>query len=217
MAIRVAFFDCDGTLTTIKSSWEYLHRRLNMWDGNAEHYQALFRAGHIDYHEFCRRDAFLWRGLPVSEAIAILKEIPYQRGAFEVMRALRARGIVTVIVSTGLSLLVEKVAFDLSVDMALSNRLAVENGFLTGEIMVSVDYNEKGVIVESMLRNLGASRAEACAVGDGNGDLGMFEAVGLPVGFHPHPKVAKVVQASIWSGSLLDMVPIIDGYGPSKG
>ncbi len=43
MPIKVVFFDCDGTLTKTKSSWEYLHRRLNLWTKNADAYQAFFR------------------------------------------------------------------------------------------------------------------------------------------------------------------------------
>lgn len=56
MPIKIVFFDCDGTLTKIKSSWEYIHRRLNIWNNNADKYQALFHSGLIDYDEFCRRD-----------------------------------------------------------------------------------------------------------------------------------------------------------------
>jgi phosphoserine phosphatase len=58
MPIKIVFFDCDGTLTKVKSSWEYLHRRLELWTDKADAYQVLFREGKIDYNEFCRKDAF---------------------------------------------------------------------------------------------------------------------------------------------------------------
>ena len=213
MAIKVAFFDCDGTLTRVKSSWEYLHRRLNIWDNNADHYQALFREGKIDYHEFCRRDALLWRGLPVSRVVDVLGDIPYQEGSFEVIRNLKNRGIYTVILSTGLSLLVEKVKSDLGIDMALSNDLLAESGYLTGKMRVNVNYNEKGFLVKKILKGLGVVRAEACALGDGEGDTGMFEAVGLAIGFCPHESaLGSLVHQTIWGGSLLDMLRIIEGY-----
>ncbi|MCX5802835.1 MAG: hypothetical protein NTU69_04770 [Proteobacteria bacterium] len=50
MPIIIAFLDCDGTLTKVKSSWEYLHRRLGLWKNNADSYQKLFREGEIDYY-----------------------------------------------------------------------------------------------------------------------------------------------------------------------
>jgi phosphoserine phosphatase len=183
MPIRVVFFDCDGTLTKTRSSWEYLHRRLNLWTKNADAYQALFREGKIDYDEFCRRDAFLWRGLPVSLVYQLISEISYQENAAGVVGALKKSGIITVIISSGLSLLVDRVKRDLSVDMAFSNELTSKAGLLTGDIKINVEYNQKGSLVKEILGLLGLQREEASAVGDGDGDKGMFDEVALPIGF----------------------------------
>lgn len=212
MAIKVAFFDCDGTLTQVKSSWEYLHRKLNIWDNNADHYQALFREGRLDYYEFCRRDALLWRGLSVSRINSMLKEITYRNGSFETIQNLKKRGVLTVILSTGLSLLVEKVKVDLGINMALSNELLSENGYLTGEIKINVNFNEKGFIVERVLRELGATKAEACALGDGEGDAGMFEAVGLAVGLHHDGPTITGVHQTIRGDSLLDLIRVVEEH-----
>jgi phosphoserine phosphatase len=183
MPIKVVFFDCDGTLTKTKSSWEYLHRRLNLWTKNADAYQALFREGKIDYNEFCRRDAFLWRGLPVSMVYQLISEIPYQENAARVVGTLKKSRIFTVIISSGLSLLVDRVKGDLSVDMAFSNELVSRAGLLTGDIKINVGYNQKGPLVRKVLELLGLQREEASAVGDGDGDKGMFDEVALPIGF----------------------------------
>jgi len=212
MAIKIAFFDCDGTLTSVKSSWEYLHRKLNIWDNNADHYQTLFREGKINYFEFCRRDAFLWKGINISRIVSMLQDIPYNTGSFEVVRALKRRGIFTIILSTGLSLLVEKVRKDLGIDMALSNELLSEGGLLTGEIKINVEFDKKGCVVEKILKNSGLNKTEACAIGDGEGDAGMFEAVGLPIGFHSHNPASCGVHQTIHCESLIDMLRIIDEY-----
>jgi phosphoserine phosphatase len=212
MTIKVAFFDCDGTLTKIKSSWEYLHRRLNIWDNNADRYQALFREGEIDYHEFCRRDARLWRGLPVSRVLDVLGGIAYQEGSLEIIRNLKKRGVHTVILSTGLSLLVEKVRCDLGIDLALSNDLLAEGGYLTGEIRINVNYNEKGILVEKILGEIGATRAEACALGDGEGDADMFEAVDLAISVQSHELVTGGVCHTMGCESLLDVMRIVEEY-----
>lgn len=183
MPIRVVFLDCDGTLTKITSSWEYLHRRLDLWTANADAYQALFREGKIDYYEFCRRDALLWRGLPVSRVNEIVSEIPYQDGVVEAVTTLKKLGIFTVIISSGLSFLVNRVREALSIDMALSNELTSQAGFLTGDVKINVEYNRKDRVVRGVLRNLGFVKEESSAVGDGDGDRGMFDEVGLPIGF----------------------------------
>jgi phosphoserine phosphatase len=183
MPIKVVFLDCDGTLTKIRSSWEYLHRRLDLWTSNADAYQMLFREGKIDYYEFCRRDALLWRGLPVSRINEIVNEIPYQDGVAEAMALLKKLGIFTVIISSGLSFLVNRVREDLSIDVALSNELTSREGLLTGDVKINVEYNQKDRIVRDVLRDLGVAKENSSAVGDGDGDKGMFDEVGLPIGF----------------------------------
>ena len=128
MATKIAFLDCDGTLTTVRSSWEHLHRRLGLWTENADEYQALFRQGSIDYHEFCRRDAFLWKGLKLDSVLPVLNDIPYQPGARELVRSLKEAGIITVIISTGLSFLVEKVKNELGIDRYVCKRSPCQSG-----------------------------------------------------------------------------------------
>ena len=56
-AYKLALFDLDGTLTRERSSWEYIHRRLGVWEENAEKFQEAFLRGEIDYNRFCELDA----------------------------------------------------------------------------------------------------------------------------------------------------------------
>lgn len=196
----------------MKSSWEYLHRRFNLWENNADEYQKLFVKGAINYEEFCRRDALLWTGISSLLIDEVVKEIPYQSGVRECVVSLKLQGIYTVILSTGISNLVEKVRHDLGIDRAFSNDLLSRQGILTGGIKINVDYDQKGVIVKSMLDELGFDKSEACAVGDGAGDLGMFEAVGLPVGFHPQKHIISFLKHTIQENSFDRLIDIIRNY-----
>jgi phosphoserine phosphatase len=67
--------------------------------------------------------------------------------------------------------------------MAFSNELVSRAGLLTGDIKINVGYNQKGPLVRKVLELLGLQREEASAVGDGDGDKGMFDEVALPIGF----------------------------------
>jgi len=214
VSIKIIFLDCDGTLTTIKSSWEYLHRRLGLWDNKADLYQKLFRSGVIDYYEFCKRDALLWRGLSLQQIMKIIDEIPLQKGVDVLIPALKAMNILTVIVSTGLSFLVDRIKERLGIDMALSNELLTENGYLTGNIKINVEFDKKGEIVKRLFAAYGIKKEEACAIGDGEGDTGMFKVVGLSIGFHPHPKVLPIIHHSIDTDSLWSAIDIIRGHQP---
>jgi phosphoserine phosphatase len=209
MNTKVVFFDCDGTLTKVRSSWEHVHRELGIWENNAESYQELFRRGLIDYDEFCRRDALLWKGLALSRVMQIVNQIPYQEGAKETAAALKGMGIFTVIISTGLSFLVNRVREELGIDMAFSNELLAENGFLTGRTRINVQHESKGYWVRNILKNLDVDRMYSCAVGDGEGDRAMFEAVGLPIGFNPDSSIGPLLTHSIADGELLSLVDIL--------
>jgi len=202
MPLKVVFLDCDGTLTTVKSSWEYLHRRLGLWDDNADEFQRLFREGKIDYNEFCKRDALLWKGLSVERVMAVIREIAYHEGAHDLVGWLHARGIFSVILSTGLSLLVERVKVELGIGRALSNVLVARDGLLTGEINIHVQHDSKGHWVKRILGELGVERSEAAAIGDGEGDRGMFESVGLAIGYNLRPDLLPLVDHVVYNGSL---------------
>jgi phosphoserine phosphatase len=202
MSLKIVFFDCDGTLTTVKSSWEYLHRRLGLWNNNADEFQRLFREGRIDYRQFCERDALLWKGLSLDSVMAVIDEIPYHEGVKELTDWLRAESILSVILSTGLSFLVDRVKEELGLGRALSNELLVRDGRLTGEIKIHVEHDNKGYWVRRILKELGLAPQEAAAIGDGEGDRGMFESVGLSIGYHPHPNVLPALDHAVYNGSL---------------
>jgi len=242
--LRIVFFDCDGTLTTVKSSWQYLHERLNLWDKLADEFQRLFHAGEIDYAEFCARDAALWKGLSAERVLRIMGDIPLHEGVRETMEALRAQGILTVLLSTGLSFLVDKVRRELDMTLAVANDLIVREGVLTGEVMIRVDHDQghpedpalregqgggggsgpiragghpsgdggphtKGFWVKRVLGEWGIRKEEAAAVGDGEGDRGMFEEVGLAVGYHPSRGILPLLDHALHNGSFKEVLEVL--------
>jgi len=248
MGVRIVFFDCDGTLTDVRSSWQYLHERLGLWDENADEYQRMFRAGRIDYHEFCKRDAALWKGLSEKRIIEITDEIGYRKGVRETIAALTARGVITVILSTGLASLVDRAKRDLGITHAVANELIIEKGVATGGIRINVEHDgreglhpttrsrylsprgavrggpfpslkrkgslaarglDKGSWVRQILGHMTLKREEAAAVGDGEGDLGMFQEVGLAIGYRPNELVASVVDHAFHNGSFIDILEVL--------
>lgn len=213
MSIRVVFFDCDGTLTSVRSSWQYLHERLGLWHEHADSFQRKFRAGEIGYEEFCRRDAELWKGLPETRVREVLREIPYHHGVKETMETLRAAGIETVILSTGLSFLVDRVREELGVGRAVANELVVEDGVLSGDIRINIQHDLKGDWVARILSDMGFDKEEAAAVGDGEGDLAMFEAVGLAIGYHPGEHILPALDHALHNGSFTDVLHVLRPYG----
>ena len=177
-ATKLAVFDIDGTLTTVKSVWEHIHRELCLWENKCDVYQEQFLAGKINYDRFCQLDAAHWRGLPVQKLEEITGAIPYQPGVPELFDHLRARGIKTALVSTGLNLLAGRIAGELGVDYCLANEVEVREGIITGRarVLVSVDVPglRKGDHVRQMINQLGIHRGTTISIGDSVGDLDMF-------------------------------------------
>jgi len=198
-AIKLAVFDIDGTLTTVKSVWEHIHRELRLWEGKCDVYQEQFLAGKISYHKFCQLDAAHWRGLPVQKLEEITGAIPYQPGVPELFEHLRARGVKTALVSTGLDLLADRVAAELGADYCLANEVEVRAGIVTGRtrILVSVDVIglRKGDHVRQMINQLGIDQKMAISVGDSAGDLSMFLETGRSFLVYSEPGDAAAITS----------------------
>jgi phosphoserine phosphatase len=209
MAVKIIFFDCDGTLTDVKSSWQYLHERLNLWNSNADEYQRLFAAGLIDYYEFCKRDAVAWKGLTMAEIRSIIGEINYHDGVRETLRKIHEKGIVTVILSTGLTVLIDRVRQELEITYAVANELEAQNGMITGDVAINITHGHKGVWVRKILGEYGFAKNEAAAVGDGEGDREMFEEVGCAIGFHPTESILPLVHYVLDKASFPSIVDIV--------
>jgi phosphoserine phosphatase len=216
---KLALFDLDGTLTTEKSAWEYIHRRLGVWEGKAEKFQEAFLRGDITYDEFCRLDAAIWMGMRVSEVKKILSGISFHSGAEELLGYLKNRGVKLGLISSGLALLAEEIRGRFGFDYAVANELEAEDGLLTGEIRIHVHYDQKAEWVEEARRIFRAGRDETFAVGDSSGDIPMFRACGFSIAFNccsPHlTDVASVCSAE---GDLRKLIPILTPYlGPPGG
>ncbi len=180
--LRAAVFDLDGTLTDTRSIWQHLHEKFGTRDVGRRTAE-MYRQGLIDYIEWARLDAACWRNIRLSSLLSALDDIRYTPGARETVEQLRSHGIRTGIVSAGLSVLVDKAKIDLNVDLAISNELKVNDGVLTGEVVVRVGPGNKATVIEEAAWLLGAEMQETVVVGDHIFDIP--ESAGLRIAFKP--------------------------------
>jgi len=164
--------------------WQHVHERLGLWDGQAEEYWRRYRAGEIDYAEFCRLDASHWAGVPEAQARSFADELPYNPGVPAGLRALRALGRPIVLVSTGLTLLTDRIVREFELDAAFTNHLAVSaDGLLTGEADVRVQDGAKGHVLDRVTARFGVEPARMVAVGDSYNDVDVAQRVGWFVAY----------------------------------
>ncbi len=207
-SIKLALFDLDGTLTKERSAWEYIHRRLGVWEGQAEKYQEAFLKGEISYEKFCQLDAAIWKGMAVSQIEKILQEISLQDGVDDLLAYLRSKRVKLGIISSGLSLLANYLKKKYSMEYAVANELEIVDGHLTGGIKINVYYDRKKEWVEEAMRNFSVRPEEIMAVGDSHGDIDMLQMVGLPIAFNSSSRtLAGLAKISIESSDLRDLIP----------
>jgi len=207
---RAVLFDLDGTLTPVTSVWQHIHERLGLWEEEAHRHQRAFERGEIGYEEFCARDAAHWKGMAESDLRAITDRIPYRPGVRECVDLLKQTGLVVGVISTGLTLLIERVNRDLDLAYAIANRLVSRHGVLTGEVKVNVEHGRKGEAVDLFCGQFGVDYREVITVGDSEGDISMFEHSGFSIAFNPASETtARAARAVARGESLLSIVDLL--------
>jgi phosphoserine phosphatase len=207
LPFRAVLFDLDGTLTVVPSFWRLIHEVLEQWSGGAEDYQARFHAGAIDYATFCRLDALHWKGKRVAELRKIADGVALRPGAREIRDYLRLLGLKVGVVSTGLTLLAERVHRELELDFTIANRLVTRGGRFTGEVKINVEHGRKQDAVELFSHQFGIPAERIIAVGDSEGDVSMFRAVGFSVALNPLDEVAaRTANVVCRSSHLMELV-----------
>jgi len=188
--LRLALFDLDGTLKQARDPYVFLHQRLGTWEASQPFFQKGL-AGELDYDEWLRLDAALWRGISRATIEAHFRENPYLPGARETVLALKQAGVRVAVVSTGLHLHAELVQADLGLDRFIANEIFFVNGVASGEARAHVPEGGKGQVVAQLQVELGVAPDECLAVGDSTSDVDMFRRVRMGVAVNPSSEAVR--------------------------
>ena len=180
LEIKLAAFDLDGTVLEHNSSWVAIHRHFGT-EHNGAASLRLYTEGKIDYREFMRRDISSWpKGVTRDEIVRVLSDYKIRREAPEVFRELRARGIQTALVTSGIDILARDVASDLEIDHWVANGLRFDrNGKLLPKGVGRVDPTRKDIAYHKLLSRIGIPSKKTIAVGDTIYDLAFLKSARL--------------------------------------
>jgi len=209
--LKLAVFDLDGTLKQIPDPYIYLHQHLGTLPA-AEAFTARGLSGEIDYEEWLRLDAGLWRGTPRSVIERLLRENPYVPGARETVAALKARDVRVAIISSGLLLHAKMVATELGIGPVFGNEIFFDGNsadpVVSGRVRAHFAMHEKGLVIERLQAQLDVSPAACLAVGDTTTDIPLFERAAVGVAVNPSkPEVAAAADITLPG---LDLRPLLD-------
>ncbi|MBA3898153.1 MAG: phosphoserine phosphatase SerB [Sphingomonadaceae bacterium] len=160
--------------------------------------------GEIDFAGALRDRVVLLAGMKESTVAKCLRErVKVTSGAKGLIRAFRANGGTTILVSGGFNHFADPVAAEIGFDRALANRLVVKDGRLTGVTeQPIVDAEAKKATLLTALAERGLPPSASIAIGDGANDIPMIEAAGLGVAYHAKPKTEAAADARVRFGDL---------------
>jgi len=187
--------DMDSTLITIECIDEIADMQ-GLKPQVAEITEAAMR-GELDFSASLMRRVALLEGLEASALQRVYDErLRISMGGEAMLKAVRAAGLKTLLVSGGFTFFTERLKDRLSLDFTHANVLEVANGKLTGRVLGGiVDAEEKMRTVQRICTRLGIEPRQAIVMGDGANDLRMMGIAGLSVAFRAKPVVRA--QASV--------------------
>ena len=196
----------DGVLVKTQSSWTSVHKVFDV--DERETFERYLR-GEFDYLEFMRKDIGFWGHVHINRIQTILNKVPIMSGAEDTFRVLHKEGHVTAIISSGISILAEKLKKKLGIHHVFANELLKdEKGFLTGEGNPVVPLWEKATVLHRLLKTLSIEPEQCAVVGDSIFDVPLFDLAGFSIAFNSKDKrVNNVADATIESDDLRDILP----------
>jgi phosphoserine phosphatase len=183
--------DMDSTLITI----ECIDELADMAGIKPQVAQITASAmrGEMDFAESLMRRTALLAGLEDSALERVWNErLSLSDGAERLIAGLRARGIKTLLVSSGFAFFTERLKARLGLDYTVCNRPEMDGGRLTGRIIGTIlDAEGKAENVRRVRGELGLARDQVIVMGDGANDLAMMAEAGVSIAFRAKPVVQQ--------------------------
>jgi phosphoserine phosphatase len=194
---RLVAMDMDSTLITIECIDEIADMQ-GLKPQVAEITEAAMR-GELDFAASLTARVALLEGLDASALERVYDErLRISEGGEEMLAAVKAAGLKTLLVSGGFTFFTERLKDRLGLDYTNANVLEVEGGKLTGRVVGGiVDAEEKMRTVKRVCADMGIDPRQAIVMGDGANDLKMMGIAGLSVAFRAKPVVRSQADVAL--------------------
>ena len=206
---RLVAMDMDSTLITIECIDEIADMQ-GLKPQVSEITEAAMR-GELEFAESLTRRVALLKGLEASALQRVYDErLQISMGGEAMLKAVKAAGLKTLLVSGGFTFFTERLQDRLGLDFTHANVLEVEHGKLTGRVVGGiVDAEAKMQTVERVCSDIGIDTGQAIVMGDGANDLQMMSVAGLSVAFRAKPVVRKQASVALNFSGLDGLITIL--------
>jgi phosphoserine phosphatase len=186
---RLLVMDMDSTLITIETIDELSDLVGRKAEVAAVTAQAM--RGEIEYDESIRRRVAVLKGLEESAIDRLHTErVKLSLGAERMIAGVKKAGLKILLVSGGFTHVTEKLKTRLGLDYIRSSKLGVKDGKFTGELegrIVNADVKREALL--EARHEIGATRDQIIAMGDGANDLKFMGEAGVSIAYHAKPLV----------------------------
>ncbi|MGZ8803716.1 MAG: phosphoserine phosphatase SerB [Microbacterium sp.] len=166
--------------------------------------------GDVDFATSLRSRVRALTGVSTSAFARVLARIEPTAGVRELIAAVHERGGRVGVVSGGFHEILDTVAPQLGVDVWRANRLAVNDGALTGFVDGEiVDAEAKAAALQEWAVLASVPLRRTIAIGDGANDLGMMSVAGLGLAFNAKPTVRAQADLIIDPVDLREVIPLL--------
>lgn len=189
---RILAMDMDSTLISIECIDE-IADAVGRKPQVAAITEAAMRGEIKDFSESLRRRVALLEGVPESALLDVYEQrLRLNPGAERLVATAKQHGLKTLLVSGGFTFFTERLRERLGLDACHANVLEVADGVLTGKVLGPiVDAQGKAGHLQALAAELGATREQIIAVGDGANDLAMMALAGYSVAYRAKPVVRE--------------------------
>ena len=127
------------------------------------------------------------------------------------VKELHKRGYKVGLVSGGFHETVDRLAEQLGIDYVKANRLEIEQGFLTGQVLGEiVTKDTKLAMLKSWAAENKLELNQTIAMGDGANDLPMIQVAGMGIAFMAKPIVREQAPYQIQECNLYRVIDLLD-------
>jgi phosphoserine phosphatase len=189
---RVLAMDMDSTLVSIECIDE-IADAVGRKPQVAAITEAAMRGEITNFAESLRRRVALLEGVPESALLEVYEQrLRLNPGAERLVSVAKRHGVKTLLVSGGFTFFTERLRERLGLDACHANVLEVADGKLTGRVLGDiVDARGKAAHLATLAADLGATRQQIIAVGDGANDLEMMALARYSVAYRAKPVVRE--------------------------
>ncbi len=166
--------------------------------------------GDLNFEDSIIQRVALMEGLPETVLEQCYNErISLNPGAKTLVQTMNKLGAMTALVSGGFLFFASRVAGEIGFQMNQANTLIIENGKLTGKVVLPILGQEaKLETLHALCKSVGCTPADVLAVGDGANDRSMVEAAGLGVAYQPKQALADVADARLYHSDLTALLAL---------